>query len=94
VKIRTGFVSNSSSASFVVALDKISAMDALKLMAYSNDVRETLGRGGDTYSDWWTINSNFNQGIIRGWTSMDNGDLNEYLEKVGVDTSLFVFEGD
>lgn len=97
MKIRTGFVSNSSSASFVVALDKITAADALKLMAYTHNGREVLGHIDGASREWvdsWSIDPDYHRGVIRGWTSMDNGDLSEYLEKVGVDTSLFTWEGD
>lgn len=68
MKTRYGFVSNSSSASFVVAIDKITTdqLDKLERWCSQND---------------WSFSIDKNAGLAEGWTSMDNGELNEWLEK-------------
>jgi len=91
MKIRIGFVSNSSSASFVVSLDKISAKDALRLMAYREQPEDTSGR---TWKDHWNMTVDYDRGVIIGFASMDNEDLGEYLTKHGVDASIFIWDGD
>ena len=88
MKIRSGFVSNSSSSSFVVSLSVISASDLQKLLQYS-DVEEVPRRG---WRDSWSIEVNEEKGIVRGWTSMDNGDLDEYLKANGIDDSVFTYD--
>lgn len=83
MKTRLGFVSNSSSSSFVVSLDRISAKDLAILMDYYN-----------ANGDCWTINIDKNRGIVRGYTTMDNNDLWDYLTDNGVNTALFVVDSD
>ena len=89
MKIRNGFVSNSSSSSFVVSLSKLCDRDLDILLEY-----ETVARKNGEYNDSWNIVVDDNKGIVRGFTSMDNDDLSEYLENNKVDTSLFVWEGE
>lgn len=91
MKIRTGFVSNSSSASFVVSLDKISAKDALRLMAYREQPADVSGL---TCNDHWSMTVDYDRGVITGFASMDNGDIGNYLTKHGVEASLFIWSGD
>lgn len=88
MKIRSGFVSNSSSSSFVVNLDKLSKKERRVLLQF-NEITGEHPRG---WSDHWTITVDEDQGVIRGWTVMDNGDLDEYLEEQHIDDSSFVYE--
>jgi hypothetical protein len=76
MKIRTGFVSNSSSSSFIVSLNNISAAQLLKLKEYNG-------------SDSWTFTVDENNMELHGYTNMDNNDLSEYMEKHGIDDSEF-----
>ena len=76
MKTRNGFVSNSSSASFAVKRADISDADVVKLIDALGETR-----------DGWTI-SNWNE-EIRGSTIMDNGELSEALQRLGVDTTKF-----
>lgn len=73
MKNRNGFVSNSSSSSFVVSLSNLTDEDAMKIMEYDNHCN------GDKYSDGWTLDMNKYADTISGWTPMDNGDLSDYL---------------
>ena len=70
MKRRTGFVSNSSSASFVVALSVLSDLEKEKILGYTSD---------DEFTDSWSIVLEEPKGIIRGFTIIDNGDLMRYL---------------
>jgi len=91
MKTRQGFVSNSSSASFIVSLEKITAKDALKLMDYDKLPADAMGR---EWKDGWDIEVDFTKGLIHGCAIMDNGDLSEYLIKENVNISLFVWKHD
>ena len=80
MKIRNGFVSNSSSSSFIVDLSKIKKIKkrrkiAKKIFSCKYDDQEW----GDE-SDRWSIEQDGD--IIRGFTSMDNYDFPEYILKV------------
>lgn len=74
MKTRQGFVSNSSSASFVLSLDNISAYQLVKLQQWcaNND---------------WSFNINLQTGLAEGYTSMDNADIEAFLEQEGINNS-------
>lgn len=88
MKIRNGFVSNSSSSSFVVAISVLNEDEKKKILDYvpfSNEETED-------YRDHWSIRVDEKRGVIYGFTTMDNGDLSKYLgEELN---SKFIFEGD
>jgi len=88
MKIRNGFVSNSSSTSFTINIDRLSARDSMILMDYP----AVACKPDSGYSDYWDITKDFNRGLIIGSTNMDNDDLSDYLEKNGVDKSAFHWE--
>jgi len=89
MKIRHGFVSNSSSASFTVNMDKLSVRDTAVLMDYPH----VAAQEGSPFTDYWDIDKDIARGLIIGSTNMDNCSLVDYLEKNGVDTSAFHFGG-
>ena len=68
MKIRDGFVSNSSSSSFVVPLDKLTWDQIHKLCAFTGD-------GWGIYIDGEDLH---------GFTDMDNGALGDFMEEIGV----------
>jgi hypothetical protein len=90
MKIRIGFVSNSSSASFVVSLDKITEKDMGILMSYPQEI--SAAEVNRAWPDSWSITVDTQRGVIRGYTTMDNGDLSEFLNRRGVDVSLFIWD--
>jgi len=87
MKIRSGFISNSSSSSFIVSLRDISANDLVKIMAYSDDSDKEL-------RDTWNIRIDRKTDILSGFTSMDNDDLGNYLKKQNISTEKFTWEND
>ena len=88
MKIRSGFVSNSSSSSFVVSTDALSASELMRLLKY----QDVDGVPVDEYRDLWQITVDKDKGLVEGWTNMDNGDLDEYLKKQHIDNSKFTYD--
>jgi hypothetical protein len=75
MKIRSGFVSNSSSASFVANLDRLTEDQIDIILAYPSHAEA---------HDGWSFSVDADKGLLTGYTIMDNGDLEEYLEKHGI----------
>lgn len=64
MKIRTSFVSNSSSSSFIANIDRLTKKEIKKLLDYEKS---------DENTDGWQINIDKERGLIVGSTLMDNG---------------------
>ena len=87
MKIRNGFVSNSSSSSFIIQLDKIT--DKQKEMIYDHinigmEIDKKLKQEGkepfyEYYEEWNIKEDDF---AIWCYTSMNNFDLESFLKKV------------
>ena len=73
MKIRNGFVSNSSSSSFVIAKEALTEEQIDKLLEYSKN-KENYDR--------WTITKE--KYFIKGWTSMDNESINPLIESLNL----------
>ena len=83
MKIRCGFVSNSSSSSFTIRLCNLSPMQVCKILNH-----EYWGEKlGIPYakSDAWHIT--IEKGVLCGDTFMDNFDMADFFEKIGVSDS-------
>lgn len=87
MKIRIGFVSNSSSASFVVKLADITDEQLVGLMQTTYQYGESKYRG-----DGWNVWIFGNE--VHASTTMDNGDMGEWMEILGVDKSKVVWESE
>lgn len=72
MKIRSGFVSNSSSSSFVIKLRDITAWQL-------EQIRNHGERAGD---DAWSIDVVEEE--VTGHTYMDNFDMRQYLFEIGI----------
>jgi len=85
MKIRNGFVSNSSSSSFVIKKDSITPFQIELIRNHME-----IGKRFDIYQSWrsddsfdeWAISEDDME--IRGSTIIDNFDMDAFLEKIGV----------
>ena len=88
MKIRNGFVSNSSSSSFVVSKNDITAM---QLTLIKNHSKEGAKYGIQYPEDEWSIYETDES--LEGYTSMDNFDMESFMRRIGVDMSKVNFGG-
>lgn len=82
IKIRDGFVPNSSSSSFVLSKDKISSKQLDQIMNHIKE-GEKYGMSCCDPSDAWSI-EDYGY-VIKGDTWMDNFDMHKFFEHIGVD---------
>jgi len=82
VKIRQGFVSNSSSSSFVLSLNLISGYQLQKILEpdYSSQYLDDQDR-------WFVEVEDLTQ-TVKGYTSQDNFSMADYFTQIGVNPSL------
>ena len=76
MKVREGFVSNSSSASFVILKKHISAEQLAQLLQF--------------HGDGWDICEN--EDTVHGFTDMDNGELRNFMWERGILHSVVDWE--
>ena len=82
MKIRNGFVSNSSSSSFVIAKGFLSQDQIDKIYHHADRLPEKNNDlSPDKYDAWQITEDDY---LIRGYTSMDNFDMREYLLSIGI----------
>jgi hypothetical protein len=87
MKNRHGFVSNSSSSSFVIRKEDISEKQIRMISNHVEESEDML----DMYSDdGWGIEED--EFIIKGSTSMDNFDMSEFLNRIGVPNSVIKWD--
>ena len=83
MKVRIGFVSNSSSASFVVSKSDITAEQLDKIRNHSAVAKRDFADAIDYPGDSWNIRED--EDSVRGFTIMDNFDMGHFLRLIGVD---------
>lgn len=101
MKRRMGFVSNSSSSSFIVAKSVLTTDQLEKLINYkahyTHDGKfdESSNYKDCYFGDWWNILDFEEAEVITGFTTMDNGDMSKYMiEECGINLNVVTFEGD
>jgi len=77
MKKRDGFVSNSSSSSFIISKKYLSIDQIAKIKDNRNCGHEYAD------SDYWNIEED--EATLRGQTFMDNFYIDNYMEEIGVD---------
>lgn len=80
MKVRIGFVTNSSSSSFLIA-KKYLDEDQIKAIREHEALGKSLGMW-DSWSYVWDINEN--EDFISGYTFMDNFSMYNFFEKIGI----------
>ena len=87
MKLRIGFVTNSSSSSFTIAKSDLTDDQIEKIKNYFEAAKEV---GINDFDDLWDIyETNFN---INGFTCMNNGDMLKFLRLIGVDRDNIEWE--
>lgn len=81
MKVRQGFVSNSSSSSFVVSLNDVDSLSLIKFLGLDKN-------------EGWNITVNEYTKTIHGYTDMDNFDMLDFMRNCGIDTSKVEWESD
>ena len=83
MKVRRGFVTNSSSSSFIIEKKYLTKNQILAIRNHRL-LGEKIGIDYST-TDYWNIDEN--EDFITGDTYMDNFSMEDFLEKIGVDSS-------
>lgn len=84
MKVRNGFVSNSSSSSFIISLKDITPEQYIAII--NNDYND------QEFPEPWDVS--VNETHIRGSTIMDNYSMWDFFEKIGVDNTKVKWDSD
>jgi hypothetical protein len=86
MKVRSGFVSNSSSSSFIISTDDITVEQFKKIANYI----EGSDAIGITVHTRWYIQEENNK--VVGVTTGDDGQMKRYLNEIGIDHNAIIWE--
>lgn len=93
MKTRIGFVSNSSSSSFIIEKKYLSRRQ-IELLCDHFEVAKQLNldcASGTGIEDEWKIETTERE--IKGFTYMDNFDMYDFMFKIGINSDLVNWEG-
>ena len=82
MKIRAGFVSNSSSSSFIIKTCDLTAEQYHKILNHIQHAQEHFPQLNANLNDEWRISTIGAHAI--GHTGMDNFDMGDFLELIGI----------
>ena len=88
MKIRSGFISNSSSSSFVIQKRNLTGVQIEKIKNHAEVAKESM----DLHDQPWSIQET--DKVIAGSTWMDNFDMHYFLTEIGVNADRDVKWGD
>ena len=99
MKIRQGFVSNSSSSSFILKIKYLSLDQIYKIQNHTEEAGkihpwtlETFGGHGSYnkfgYNEDWYVD--LKEEFLYTWTSMDNFDMDLFLKEIGVPEAAYL----
>ena len=91
MKVRAGFVSNSSSSSFVISLDDITASQLNKIENHIQFSKKMHDIGFAQDYDAWSIVVDEEKNAVYGRTFMDNFDMAKFLENIGVSSDAITW---
>lgn len=83
MKIKLGFVSNSSSSSFIINKSALSD-DQIEAIKYHGEYSAEHDFGQEYCDCPWDVNED--ESTISGYTYIDNFDMKEFLNKLGVNS--------
>jgi hypothetical protein len=83
MKLRNGFISNSSSSSFIINLKDLNDEQINKIINHM-DYADDYGLREEWLNDWDTWHIKIKGYIVEGYTNMDNFDMYEFIDKIGV----------
>lgn len=89
MKYKIGFISNSSSSSFVIDIDNVTLKQYWQLINYSREAIK-VGLECDPHEVGWVITLN-DKGVV-GYTSMDNFDMYTFLLKIGIPNDVIEWD--
>jgi hypothetical protein len=87
MKIRTGFVSNSSSSSFTVPKGNLAVWQIEAIKDHISFANMMLGWPTEPKFDRWSVEEKST--TIEGYTSMDNFDMSAFMSAIGIDNADF-----
>ena len=92
MKTRTGFVSNSSSSSFVLLLEHISIAQLEMLQNHVSTADRLCPELSMGEHNAWDIR--VDALTVRGFTWLDNFDMQAFMEVIGIDTNLVEWDSE
>ena len=89
MKTRLGFVSNSSNCSFTVKLERLTALQLTQILDYENVAKALSEDPANDYkaefiNGCWTVMERPDTKDVYFSTYMDNLDMEEFLQYIGV----------